>query len=169
MNTEAVALPEAATRAATPTTVAASPTSVDGLALLQAMVRGELPAPPIAELLGMGIAVVEPGRVVFTLDTRPEFANPLGTVHGGIASTLIDSATGCAIHTALPAGSTYTTVDLSVTFVRPIELDGAHLRCEGTALHVGRKVATARARITDDRHRLVAHGSSTCVVLPESR
>jgi uncharacterized protein (TIGR00369 family) len=112
----------------------------------------------------MSVESLEPGRAVFTLKTRPEFGNPLGTLHGGIFSTLLDSAMGCAVHTSLPEGASYTTLELSVNFVRAVRLDGVGLRCEGTTIHVGGRLATTEGRITDDDGRLVAHGTSTCMV-----
>jgi len=119
----------------------------------------------IASLLDMSLETLEPGRVVFTLETRPDFGNPLGTLHGGICSTLLDSAMGCSVHTALPEGSAgYTTLELKVNFVRPVRLDGVKLRCEGTTIHLGGRVATTEGRVTDDQGRLVAHGTSTCMV-----
>jgi uncharacterized protein (TIGR00369 family) len=118
----------------------------------------------ISALLGMSLEELEPGRVVFELTTRPEFANPLGTLHGGVHSTLLDSAMSCAVHAALPDGASYTTLELKVNFVRPVPTDGTVLRCEGTTIHMGGRVATAEGRITDDQGRLVAHGTTTCMV-----
>jgi uncharacterized protein (TIGR00369 family) len=118
----------------------------------------------IASLINMALETLEPGRVVFTLETRPDFGNPLGTLHGGICSTLLDSAMGCAVHAALPEGASYTTLELKVNFVRPVRLDGVKLRCEGTTIHLGGRVATTEGRVTDDQGRLVAHGTSTCMV-----
>jgi uncharacterized protein (TIGR00369 family) len=120
----------------------------------------------IGELLGMSLETLEPGRVVFELETRPEFGNPLGTLHGGIYSALLDSAMGCAVHTSLPEGAGYTTLELKVNFVRAVPLDGVKLRCEGTTIHLGGRVATTEGRVTDDQDRLVAHGTSTCMVFP---
>ena len=119
----------------------------------------------IASLLDMELEVLEPGRVVFTLETRPDFGNPLGTLHGGICSTLLDSAMACSVHASLPEGSAgYTTLELKVNFLRPVRLDGVKLRCEGTTVHLGGRVATTEGRVTDDQGRLVAHGTSTCMV-----
>jgi uncharacterized protein (TIGR00369 family) len=118
----------------------------------------------IANLIDMALETLEPGRVVFELETRPDFGNPLGTLHGGICSTLLDSAMGCAVHTALPEGASYTTLELKVNFVRPVRLDGVKLRCEGTTIHLGGRTATTEGRVTDDQGRLVAHGTSTCMV-----
>ncbi|MER7548225.1 PaaI family thioesterase [Actinomadura sp.] len=120
----------------------------------------------IGTLLGITAESLEPGRVVFALTPRPDFSNPLGTVHGGIMSTLLDSAMACAVHTSLAEGAGYTTLELKVNFVRAVPLDGGRLVCEGTTVHVGRKVATAEGRITDADGRLVAHGTTTCLLFP---
>ena len=118
----------------------------------------------IANLFDMALESLEPGRVVFTLETRPDLGNPLGTLHGGVCSTLLDSAMACAVHAALPEGASYTTLELKVNFVRPVRLDGVKLRCEGTTIHLGGRTATTEGRVTDDQGRLVAHGTSTCMV-----
>ncbi|MFI0371579.1 PaaI family thioesterase [Actinomadura sp. 1N219] len=120
----------------------------------------------IGALLGMTAESLEPGRVVFALTPRSDFSNPLGIVHGGIMSTLLDSAMGCAVHTALPDGAGYTTLELSVNFVRPVPLEGGRLVCEGTTVHVGRKLATAEGRVHNENGKLVAHGTTTCMVFP---
>ncbi|TMR05472.1 PaaI family thioesterase [Actinomadura soli] len=120
----------------------------------------------IGALLGMTAESLEPGRVVFALTPRTDFSNPLGIVHGGIMSTLLDSAMGCAVHTALPDGAAYTTLELSVNFVRPVPLEGGRLVCEGTTVHVGRKLATAEGRVLNESGKLVAHGTTTCMVFP---
>jgi uncharacterized protein (TIGR00369 family) len=118
----------------------------------------------IATLLGMSAETLEPGRVVFTLETRPDLGNPLGTLHGGVCGTLLDSAMACAVHASLPEGASYTTLELKVNYVRPVRLDGARLRCEGLTVHLGGRIATTEGRVTDEEGRLVAHGTSTCMV-----
>lgn len=120
----------------------------------------------IGALLGMTAESLEPGRVVFALTPRDDFSNPLGIVHGGIISTLLDSAMGCAVHTSLPEGASYTTLELKVNFVRAVPLEGGRLVCEGTTVHVGRKVATAEGRVVNADGKLVAHGTTTCMVFP---
>jgi uncharacterized protein (TIGR00369 family) len=131
-------------------------------------VKAELPPdlPFIGRLLGMRFDEVEPGRVVFSLVTRPDFANPLGAVHGGIAATLLDSVMGCAVHTTLPVGVGYTTLEIKVNYVRAARTDGQTLNAEGTVIHVGRRTATAEGRITDEQGKLVAHATTTCLILP---
>ncbi len=131
---------------------------------VQAIFAGELPAPPIAELMGFRGVEAEPGRAVFEMTPGPEHYNPIGSVHGGIALTLLDSAMGCALHTVLPAGTGYTTLELKANLLRPITADSGTLRCEGHPIHVGGRVATAEARLTDESGILYAHATSTLMV-----
>ncbi|MFJ5049189.1 PaaI family thioesterase [Streptomyces sp. NPDC098077] len=142
------------------------PTAMTGLELMR-WVQTELPAdiPSIGRLLGMRFDEVDHGRIVLSLDTRPDFANPLGTVHGGIAATLLDSAMGCAVHTTLPAGAGYTTLELKVNYIRAARTDGQTLTAEGTVIHVGRRTATAEGKVLDAQGKLVAHATTTCMIL----
>lgn len=112
----------------------------------------------------MQLTSVERGAVTFTLATRPEFANPLGTLHGGIVAAMLDSALGCAVHSELEAGDWYTTLELKVNYTRPPRLDGDLLRASARTVHVGRTTATAEGRVHDDDGRLIAHGTTTCLV-----
>ncbi|WP_306362491.1 PaaI family thioesterase [Nocardia sp. CC227C] len=138
--------------------------ALSGLELLRtAMTRSDRP-PYIGDLLGIEVDSLEEGEVVFSLRTRPDFANPLGTTHGGICATLLDSVMGCAVHTTLPAGVGYTTLGLEIKYVRAVPTDGRTLTATGTTVHVGRTTATAEGRVTDDRGRLVAHATTTCVI-----
>lgn len=138
---------------------------LDGLSALRAIAAGELPPPPIAVLLGFEIVEVEAGRVVFAVEPGPQHYNPIGSVHGGLAATLIDSATGCAVHSTLPAGVGCTTTDLQVRYVRAITRDTGRILCEGTVVHRGRTIATAEARVTAG-DRLLAHGTAGVLILP---
>jgi uncharacterized protein (TIGR00369 family) len=137
-----------------------------GLELWQAIAAGELPPAPVARLLRFDeIESVEEGRIVFRMPPAEEHLNPLGTVHGGVLTTLLDSAMGCAVHTTLPAGTMYTTLELKVNFVRPALAGGATLRAVGTVVHRGSTVALAEAQILDgDSGKLVAHATSTCLI-----
>jgi uncharacterized protein (TIGR00369 family) len=135
-----------------------------GLDLLRAMLAGELPPPPVMRLLGMSRMEVEEGRVSVEMEPREFHYNPLGTVHGGMLATLLDTATGCAVHTTLPAGVGYTSMDLSVKYLRPVTVESGTLRCVGTILQRGRRTALAEARLTDGADRLVAHATSTCLL-----
>ncbi|MFJ9506897.1 PaaI family thioesterase [Streptomyces anulatus] len=144
----------------------ADPTTMTGLELMR-WVQAELPTdiPSIGRLLGMRFDEVDHGRIVISLDTRPDFANPLGTVHGGIAATLLDSVMGCAVHTTLPAGAGYTTLELKVNYIRTARTDGQKLIAEGTVIHAGRRVATAEGKVLDEQGKLIAHATTTCMIL----
>ena len=135
-----------------------------GIDLLRAMVAGELPAPPISRAMGILLVEVEPGRAVFEGRPGPHLLNPLGGVHGGFALTMIDSAAGCAVHTELHAGIGYTTVETKANFVRPVPADGV-VRCEGRVLSRGRQIATAEAFLRSEEGKLLAHGTSTLIIL----
>ena len=138
---------------------------LDGLNALRAIIAGELPPPPIATLLGFDLVEVEPGRAIFAVEPGAQHYNPIGMVHGGLAATLIDSATGCAVHTTLPAGTGYTTTDVQVRFVRPITRDTGRIECIGEVVHRGRTLATAQARVMAGE-RLLAHGTASLLILP---
>jgi uncharacterized protein (TIGR00369 family) len=138
---------------------------LDGLTAMRAIIAGELPPPPIAVLLGFELVEVQPGRVLFAVEPGEQHYNPIGTVHGGLAATLIDSATGCAVHTSLPAGTGYTTTDVQVRFVRAITRETGRILCEGRVVHLGRTLATAEARVTAG-DRLLAHGTASLLILP---
>jgi uncharacterized protein (TIGR00369 family) len=137
-----------------------------GLEMLKSIISGELPSPPIGATMGFRLVEVEPGRAVFEGSAGPHLLNPLGAVHGGVALTLIDSAAGCAVHTELPAGTGYTTVETKVNFTRPIPPDGSIVRCEGRVVTRGRQIATAEARLLSLEGKLLAHGTSTLIILP---
>lgn len=135
-----------------------------GLDLLRAMIAGELPVPPVMQLIGASRLEAEEGRVSVEMTAQEFHYNPLGSVHGGVLSTLLDTAAGCAVHSTLPAGVGYTSLDLSVKFLRPVTTDSGLLRCEGTVLSRGRRTALAEARLTDGRGRLAAHATSSCLI-----
>jgi uncharacterized protein (TIGR00369 family) len=136
-----------------------------GLELMQDMIAGKIPSPPIAVTVGFRLIEVKEGEAVFVLTPGEHQYNPIGVVHGGVASTLLDSAMGCAVHTTLAAGEGYTTLELKVNLVRAITLKSGPLRAEGKVVHLGRSTATAEARLVDAENRLYAHGSSTCLVM----
>ncbi|MGS2619938.1 PaaI family thioesterase [Micromonospora sp. LZ34] len=137
-----------------------------GLELLRAMIDGELAAPPVMHLLDMARMEADEGRVAVEMVPQEFHYNPLGTVHGGVISTLLDTAAGCSVHTTLPAGVGYTSLDLNVKFLRPVTVDSGTLRCEGSVLQRGRRTALAEAKLFDARARLVAHATSTCLLFP---
>jgi uncharacterized protein (TIGR00369 family) len=138
---------------------------LSGMEYVQAIFSGELPPPPISTLIGFRGVEAEPGRAVFEMTPGPEHYNPIGSVHGGVALTLLDSAMGCAVHTTLDAGVGYTTLEVKTNFVRPITADTGPIRCEGTVVHAGSRVATAEGRLSDATGKLLAHGSTTCLIL----
>ena len=138
--------------------------SMSGLELLRGMIDGRFPGPPIMQLIGFDLVEVDNGRAVFEGTPALKHYNPLGTVHGGYAATLLDSCMGCAVHTTLPKGTGYTTLEFKVSLVRPITADTGLVRAEGLVISSGRRVATAEGRLTDARGRLLAHATTTCLV-----
>jgi uncharacterized protein (TIGR00369 family) len=144
---------------------------LSGLETMHAMLRGELPYPPIAKTLDFTLVEVEPGRAVFQGTPGPAHLNPMGTIHGGWYATLLDSALGCAVHTMMPAGRGYTTAELSVNLVRGVNGKAPRVRAEGKVIHCGRQLATAEARLYGPDGTLFAHGTTTCLVfeLPSSK
>lgn len=147
-----------------PRLVAEAARGLSGLEFFQKAIAGEVPFAPIGELLGFAIVEAENGRVVFAATPAEYHFNPIGTVHGGFAATLLDSATACAVHTTLPLGQGYTTLELKVNYVRPITLQTGLMRCIGQVIHPGRRVATSEARLVDVQGKLYAHATSTCLV-----
>ena len=139
---------------------------LDGLQQLQAMAEGTMPPPPIMATLGFTDFRPEAGRVVVEMPAAEFHYNPLGGVHGGVISTLLDTAAACAVHTTLAPGEGYTSLDLTVKFLRPVTVDSGLLTCEGTVIQRGRRTALAQAQLTDERGRLVAHATSSCMVFP---
>ncbi|GAA4440063.1 PaaI family thioesterase [Actinokineospora soli] len=137
---------------------------LSGLEALRAMFALPEPPPNIGSFLGMGVERLEEGEVVFTLPTRPEYANPLGTLHGGICATLLDSVMACAVHSTLPPATGYGTLELKVNYVRAVRADGGLLTATGTTIHVGRSTATAEGRVVDAAGKLVAHATTTCMI-----
>ena len=140
--------------------------TMDGLLLFREMEAGRLPAPPICKALGIRLAEVEHGRVVFVYTPVFEHYNPLGSVHGGIAATLLDSVMGCCIHTTLKAGTGYTTVEIKVNYVRAMTDKTGPVRAEGRVINVGSRIATSEGRLIDSAGRLLAHGTTTCLMFP---
>jgi uncharacterized protein (TIGR00369 family) len=150
-----------------PTTGVGAAAEMSGLEYLRAIARGKLPTAPMADLLGFNLVEIKRGRVVFECVPAEYHYNPIGAVHGGLACTLFDSAMGCAVHTMLPAGVGYTTVELKVNFLRPITMKTGRLVCEGVAIHVGGRIATAEARLLDEGDKLYGHATTTCMIFRE--
>jgi len=140
--------------------------SYDGLGFLQAIVAGTLPQPPIAEVMGFHLVEAENGRAVFEGLPEFRFYNPIGTVHGGFAATLLDSALGCAIFSTLAKGDAWTTLELKVNFVRALSKDSGPVRAEGRVVHRGRTVATSEGDLKDRAGKLYAHATTTCMIFP---
>ncbi|GAA1458122.1 PaaI family thioesterase [Williamsia maris] len=136
-----------------------------GLQFVQALAAGEVPAPPIMNLTGAQLVSAESGRVVFSLEPAEYHYNPIGSVHGGIIATLLDSAAGCAVQTMLEEGVGYTSLDLSVKYLRGIRADTGLITCTGSVVHAGRRTALAQAEIRDGNDRLLASATSSCVIL----
>jgi uncharacterized protein (TIGR00369 family) len=137
---------------------------LSGLDLLRALVSGELPRPPIAQLMGFELTEVEEGRAVFECVPGEHLYNPIGSVHGGFACTLLDSALGCSVQSTLPAGATYVTTDVQVRFIRAITSSSGRVRAEAKVVHVGRSTAVAEARLTGEDGKLLAFGTTACAI-----
>lgn len=140
--------------------------TLDGLDLFKGLLEGRYPAPPINKILGSSLLEVEAGRVLFGYTPVFDHYNPLGSVHGGIAATLLDSVMGCCIHTMLKAGSGYTTVEIKVNYVRAMTDKTGPVRAEGKVINVGSRIATSEGRLTDASGKLLAHGTTTCLIFP---
>jgi uncharacterized protein (TIGR00369 family) len=149
-----------------PAALAGAGHGLSGREFLERIGRGELPAAPAAATTGIIPVEVGDGLAVFSLEPQEWHYNPLGSVHGGILATLADTALGCAVHTRLPAGTGYTSVDLTIKFTRPATLASGALTCTGTVVAMGRRTATAEARIVDEAGRVVAQAISTCLLMP---
>jgi uncharacterized protein (TIGR00369 family) len=136
-----------------------------GLELLREIADGRLPPPPISATMNFTGAEFDEGRAVFVGEPAEFLYNPIGSVHGGWAMTLLDSAMSVAIHTTLAAGERYTTVEVKVNFVRPITIETGRVRCEGLVIHRGGKIATAEGKlIAESTGKLLAHGTTTCLI-----
>jgi uncharacterized protein (TIGR00369 family) len=139
-----------------------------GIEVLQAVVTGELPPPPIMSTLDVSGFAFEVGTATFRLVPQEFHYNPLGTVHGGVIATMLDSAAGCAVHSVLSAGEGYTSLDLTTKYLRPITTATGEVTATGTVLSRGSRTALAQARLTDARGRLLAHATSSCLIFPLS-
>jgi uncharacterized protein (TIGR00369 family) len=138
--------------------------SMSGLDFVRKIFSGELPQPPIMENVDPFDSTIDAGVVVFHSIPGFRHYNPIGSVHGGYAAILLDSAMGLAVHTMLPVGTGYTTLEFKISFIRGMSKDSGTVRTEGRTLNVGRRAATAEARITDAKGRLLAHATTTCLV-----
>jgi uncharacterized protein (TIGR00369 family) len=139
---------------------------LDGFQQLTAMTDGRVPGAPVAETLGMDRFYGERGAMTVEMEPRHGHYNPLGTVHGGVLSTLLDTAAACSVHSTLARGELYTSLDLTVKFLRPVTVESGRLRCEGSVVQRGRRTALAQAHLYDAAGRLVAHATSSCMIFP---
>jgi uncharacterized protein (TIGR00369 family) len=142
--------------------------TLGGLEFFRRMIAGELPLPPLPALLGFRIVEVGPGRAVFSADPATAYYNGLGSVHGGFAATLLDTALGCAVNTMMPGARAFATLELKVTLTRALRREVGPIRCTAAAIHIGSRIATAEARIVDAEDRIYAHGTATCVAVETS-
>lgn len=137
-----------------------------GFELLKGILDGMFPHPPITKAFNFRFSEVEVGRIVFTGQPAFDYYNPIGSVHGGFAATLLDSCMGCAVHSTLQAGMAYTTLEIKVNFVRPMSETVGPVRAEGKVISSGKRIATAEGRIVDPQGKLYAHATTTCLIFP---
>ena len=149
---------------ADPAIAATAAREQDGITFLQAILGGSLPGVPIAQTLDFAPVSVEPGTVVFEFTPAEFHYNPIGSVHGGMISTMCDSACGCAVQSLLPAGTYYTSLDISVKFLRAVSSGAGPLTCTGTVTHLGGRSALAEARLTGNDGKLYAFATSSCMI-----
>jgi uncharacterized protein (TIGR00369 family) len=140
--------------------------TLDGMEQLMLIFDGVLPPPPIAETLGMVDFGGERGAISVGLEPEHRHYNPLGSVHGGVLATLLDTAAACSVHSTLEPGERYTSLDLTVKFLRPVTVESGRLRAVGKVVQRGRRTSLAEAQVFDAADRLVAHATSTCMVFP---
>lgn len=147
-----------------PQALLAAGRGLSGLEYLQKILAGELPRPPMGALMNFDLVELSEGHAVFAVKPAEYHYNPIGVAHGGLAATLLDSAMGCAVHSTLPAGTSYTTLEIKVNFVRAMTTETGRVRCEAKLIHLGGRTATAEGRIVDEAGKLYAHGTTTCLV-----
>lgn len=147
-----------------PQLTAVKASQMNGLDFLRAWLTGEVAAPPIGVLMNFDMAAVDDGRIVFTMQPEEYHFNPIGTVHGGVVATILDSAMACAVHTKLPLGGSYTTLEIKINYIRPLTANTGKLECIGQVIHMGRRSATAEGKLVDANGKLYAHGTTTCMV-----
>jgi uncharacterized protein (TIGR00369 family) len=135
-----------------------------GLEYMRQVMTGEVPPSGMGHLMNFKLVEVSEGRAVFTIQPDERHYNGLGIAHGGLAATLLDSATGCAINTMMPAGRIFTTLEMKINYVRPMTRETGEVRCEANVIHVGGRTATAEGRIVDGDGKLYAHGTATCML-----
>src|SRR5260221_5769872 len=139
---------------------------LSGLELMTGLIEGRFPAPPIAEVLNFFLIEASSGLAVFEGTPTLQHYNPLGSVHCGVAATLLDSAMCCAVHTTLKAGTGFTTIEIKVNYVRAMTVTTGKVPCQGRTIHVGSRIATAEGKLIDSQGKLLAHGTTTCLIFP---
>jgi uncharacterized protein (TIGR00369 family) len=149
---------------ADPRALAQAGQGMAGLDFLRALIAGEVPPPPIVTLMGIALAEAEPGRVTMRMPAGEYLYNPIGSVHGGALATLLDSVMGCAVHSTLPAGRGYTTLEIKVNYLRAVTAGSGQVTAVGRMIHAGRRQAVAEGSLTDEAGRLCATASTTCLV-----
>jgi uncharacterized protein (TIGR00369 family) len=147
------------------TSIAPRRREMTGFETLDAIRRGELPGAPVGAILGMSLDEVDDGRVVFSVVARSEHENPLGTMHGGVLATLLDSAASCAVFSTLPPGASFTTLQLNVNYTRAVTTATGRVRAEGRVVHRGGRIATAEATVVDEEGAVYAHATTTILVI----
>lgn len=150
-----------------PMATAASGRELAGMEVLGQWMRGERPGPPMCDLMGFKLVGVEEGAVVFSSTPDESVYNPIGMVHGGMACTMLDSAAGCAVHTTLPAGVGYSSIEIKVNFLRPIQADAGAIYARGRVTKAGRRVCFAEADLRDEAGNVLATATSSCLVLSD--
>jgi uncharacterized protein (TIGR00369 family) len=138
----------------------------DGIAFLQGIIDGKFPPPPITQTLGFRLKLAEKGRVQFEGEPQPRHYNPIGSVHGGFAMTLLDSALACAVHSTLSKGEAYTSLEIKVNFVRPLSALTGPVIAEGRVIHRGRSIGTSEGELKDRAGKIYAHATTTCMIFP---
>jgi len=148
-----------------PMTMAQAARGMSGIDFLRGVRDGTIQAAPIQELIGMKLAEVEPGRAVWEVVPAEQHYNPIGVVHAGVAATLLDSAMACAVHSTIPLGKGYTTLEFKLNLVRAVTIKSGRLRAIGKVVHGGKTTATAEGRLEDAAGALYAHATTTCIIL----
>ncbi|AEU34489.1 PaaI family thioesterase [Granulicella mallensis] len=140
----------------------------DGMSFVTGMQNGRHPSAPYSDTTGIELVEVEEGRVVFIGRPGARYLNPVGTIHGGWAATILDAAMAYCVHSTLKAGENYTTLEMKINYIRPVLPSLGRVRCEGKVIHRGSRTATSEGRLFDERGKLLAHGSETCMIFPLS-
>lgn len=138
----------------------------DGISFLRGMLSGTHPSAPYADTMDIDLIEVEEGRVVFAGRPSARYFNPVGSIQGGWAAAILDGAMAHCVHTTLKAGENYTTLEMKINFVRPVLPSSGRVHCEGKLIHRGSRTATSEGRLFDERGKLLAHGTETCMIFP---